>query len=75
MVIALVFAHDGTVDPIMMYFSLLLNVRVKFFPLDELGLYDLFDAFIPLGLVLVETLIDITHLVLHNLLVALVQNL
>lgn len=75
MVVALLLAHDGAVDLIVMYFSLFLSVSIEFLPLDELGLYDFFYALIPFGLVLVETLIDVSYLLLHDLLVALVQSL
>lgn len=74
-VIALVLAHDGAVDLIVMDFALFLSVRVEFLPLDELGLDDFLYALVPFGFVFVETLIDVAYLLLHDLLVALVQSL
>lgn len=75
MVIALVLAHDGAVDLIVMHLSLFFGVRVEFLPLDELGLYDFFYALVTSGFVLVQTLISIAYLLLNDLLVALVQSL
>jgi hypothetical protein len=75
-VIALVFAHDGAVDLIVMDLSLPLSVGIEFLPLYELSLEDFLDALLPLGgLVLIQALAHIPHLLFRHLLVALLQSL
>lgn len=70
-VVALVFAHDGAMNLIMMNLPLPLGISIEFLPLDELSFHDFFDTLLPLGtFVLIQALIDISYFLFRQLLVA-----